>query len=297
MPTGCCPVPSVPIPRTETGKNPAAASPFHLPPCLMASGLGSSYVTNWEPLSHHSSQNLLREHPPSPQTVLLLLSCTMACVTTCHCTMGPAGTPCHPAGSCTPTAPSPWILLPQPLCHGRDPWLRISAGLAPCTLPRIPVPSQGWDLRACERDSEPKGNRERCQQACLLHPCSRAAVPADRHARNLLERAFSVRTLRTGVRWCGAQGPHVTPWRGPSGGGRSPVSSWVFAALRPRFPRRCPRLHGYPRIFLLVNNPHGTSFRPQVLRVATPPGNVARAAPPARAGSAQGAEPLPPAAA
>lgn len=50
----------------------------------------------------------------------------------------------------------------------------------------------------------------------------------------------------------------------------------------------------------LVNSPHGTSFRPQVLGVATPRGNVARAAPPARAGSghrprapAQGAEPPP----
>lgn len=48
----------------------------------------------------------------------------------------------------------------------------------------------------------------------------------------------------------------------------------------------------------LVNSPPGTSFRPEMLRVATPQGNVARAAPPARAGSenrfrapAQGAEP------
>lgn len=69
---------------------------------------------------------------------------------------------------------------------------------------------------------------------------------------------------------CGAQGPHATPepslWRG----WRLPVSSWVFAALRPWFSRRCPRRHGYPRIFLLVNSPHGTSFPPEVLRVATP---------------------------
>lgn len=124
VPTGCCPMPSVPIPHTETRKNPAAASPFHLPPCLMASGLGSSYVTNWEPLSHHSSQNLLCEHPPSLQSVFPLLSCTMACVTTGHCTMGPA----VPQLALAPRQPSP---------HGSScprPTLRISAGLAPCLI-------------------------------------------------------------------------------------------------------------------------------------------------------------------
>lgn len=90
------------------------------------------------------------------------------------------------------------------------------------------------------------------------------------------------------------RGPSAcTLWRGPIGGsgrawGGQPlfVSSWVFAALPAlRFPRRCPRRHGYLRIFLLllVNSLQAVRFRPKILGVATPQGNVARAAPPPQA--------------
>lgn len=118
MPMGCCPVPLVPILRPATRKNPAAASPFHLPPCLMASGLGGSYITNWEhcPTTHPKTCSV-SIHPPSK----LCSPCCPAPWPVSHLPLR-RGTLCHPAGSCTP-----------------------ARGSAPCPVhPPGPAPLPGW---------------------------------------------------------------------------------------------------------------------------------------------------------
>lgn len=199
-----CPMPSVPIPHTATRKSPTAASPFHLPPCLMASGLGGSYGTNREPLPHHSPQNLLCEHPPSLQTVLPLLSCTMACVTTCLCTVGPfvtqlALTPLQPppcASSCS--CPSPSARLARTHSSGS----LQGRHFAPCPV-FLSLPRAGM----CELVSvtqRRRGTESAVRRASLAHPRWQAAVPADRQLRTSRDEPFPCEVIPgTGVSWCG----------------------------------------------------------------------------------------------
>lgn len=66
MPTGYCPMPLVCIPHIATRKNPAASSPFYLPPCLLASGLGALMAQTGSHCPTTPPQTcFVRIHPPS----------------------------------------------------------------------------------------------------------------------------------------------------------------------------------------------------------------------------------------
>lgn len=133
MPTSCCPMPLVPIPCTATRKNPAAASSFHLPPCLMASGLGGSHgTTGFHSPTTHPQTCFVSIHPPSK-----------------HCC------PCCPAPwPVSPPASAPWDPLPptQLAPTPRQPPPRASscpsasAGLAGTHSSRS---LQGWHPAPC----------------------------------------------------------------------------------------------------------------------------------------------------
>lgn len=154
---GCCPVPSVPFPRTATQEKPHGRFPF--PPSPLPGGPGwegGSCTMDWEPAAPPLTPKRALSGPRAPTLppkVLPSLSRTMA---PCHrlplhCHSLIPRDPPSPSRLLHPGSPPPrLVLLPQLL---RDPSAGLagtcgsgcgcSAGMAPCFLSPLPIPRMG----------------------------------------------------------------------------------------------------------------------------------------------------------
>lgn len=243
MRVGCCPVPSVPFPRTATQEKPHGRFPF--PPSPLPGGPGwegGSCTMDWEPAAPPLTPKRALSGPRAPT----LPPNSAPQPVPRH---GPVPPPAsalpqpHPMGpSITQPALAPWQPPPGlsscPSSSGTPPlgWpgraaLAVGAlpGWHPASCP--PVPSQGWDLWVCESDSEPKGNREHRHGGtsapslisergrCPGHHAESRA-PTAWHAWSLLGdksfpcRAWGEASRRAGVLWGGLHSPLGAAGRG-----------------------------------------------------------------------------------